>query len=79
MNALIKELKLHYTGDAWGWVMCCRFAIAGEMFSRGLDIPSHWEYWPGACGDGRDPDALERVRYLQRVRVSYLLPLNHYR
>lgn len=37
--------------DTWGHVMGAWFDIAEALHVRGDDIPSHWEFKPGACID----------------------------
>lgn len=55
------DLKAEYAlsfDDPWGTTMAWWFAIAGEMYSRSLHIPTEWQYQPG-LGGGVDPDAYE--------------------
>lgn len=59
----LDDLKAEYrlsgdAGDPWGTCMAWWFAVAGEMFERGLNVPDDWHYRPGA-GGGRDPDSSE--------------------
>lgn len=55
---LMREMRVGQSGDWWGDTMAWWFAVAGEMYERGLDIPESWRYRPGA-GGGKDPDAYE--------------------
>ena len=60
MNPLIKEMKLSgNTYDIWGFSMGAFFAVASELYYRGLDIPSSWGYSPGLSGDSRELDTME--------------------
>lgn len=43
-----------YKHDPWGCAMEAWFECAGRMNKRGLDIPSEWNYRPGAGSDGTD-------------------------
>ena len=60
MNAtdLMKEMRLTQSGDCWSDTMSWWFAVAGEMFERGLNIPAEWRYHPSPLG-GKMPDAYE--------------------
>lgn len=54
---LMKEFRLVQSGDWWGDTMAWWFAVAGEMYSRGLPIPSAWKYEPGLAP--KQPDLYE--------------------
>ena len=54
------DLKAEYnldSSDPWGTCMAWWFAVAGEMFERGLWVPEEWRYWPSP--PARDPDQYE--------------------
>jgi|SRR5215472_1875449 len=55
---LMAEFRISADGDWWGNTMGWWFAVAGEMWERGLPIPDSWQYRPSPFG-GRDPDAYE--------------------
>lgn len=58
-NDLCSEFRLCFDGsDPWGSTMAWWFAVAGEMYARGLPIPAAWRYRPSPMG-ARDPDAYE--------------------
>lgn len=46
MNArdLMQEFRIHVGGDCWGTTMAWWFAVAGEMWERGLAVPDVWKY-----------------------------------
>lgn len=48
-SGLIAEYRNMGDCDAWGSSMQAWFAVAHELFARGADIPSHWEFKPGIC------------------------------
>jgi len=52
------EFRLHSDGDPWGTTMAFWFAVAGEMYVRGIPIPDAWRYRPSPLG-AKDPDAFE--------------------
>lgn len=55
---LMKEFRIAQSGDWWGDTMSWWFAVAGEMWERGLPIPAEWKYRPSPLG-GKEPDAYE--------------------
>lgn len=57
-RALRHAYALGAGGDEWSECMSWRFAIAGELYERGEDIPGEWQYRPSPMG-GRDPDQHE--------------------
>ena len=44
------------TGDKWGCAMSAHFDVAEELYRRDADIPSSWQFSPGAMGVG-EPDS----------------------
>ncbi len=60
MNAhdLMAELRLTSDGDDWGNMMGWWFAVAAEMYERGIGPPDEWRYRPSPLG-AKDPDAYE--------------------
>lgn len=55
---LMREMRIAQCGDWWGDTMGWWFAVAGEMWERGLDIPDSWRYRPSPMG-GKDADRYE--------------------
>lgn len=55
---LMREMRIAQSGDWWGDTMGWWFAVAGEMYERGLPIPAEWKYRPSPFG-AKDPDAYE--------------------
>lgn len=55
---LMKEMRLAQSGDWWGDTMAWWFAVAGEMWERGLAIPDAWRYRPSPLG-AKDPEQYE--------------------
>ncbi len=51
------ELKIDLSLDPWGHAMGAWFDAASELWWRGVWIPPHWQYNPGAATDPRDPDS----------------------
>lgn len=47
--------------DPWGTAMQAHFDVAGEMWNRGLDIPSKWEYSPGMGTPAIDDDSARGI------------------
>lgn len=62
LRNLWNELDTYYR---YGWCMSAWFAVAAEMYWRGMDIPSDWNYSPGAARDPREPDAPEYLYCLE--------------
>jgi hypothetical protein len=58
-NDLRDQYRCTHDGDAWGNCMGWRFAVAAEMWHRGLAIPSEWGYSPGMASDPRELETLE--------------------
>lgn len=52
------EYRLMHDGDEWGNCLSWWFAVAGEMYERGLDIPPEWQYRPSPFG-GREEGLYE--------------------
>lgn len=52
------EFRLTNDGDSWGNAMSWWFAVAGEMYERGLEVPPAWQYRPSPMG-AIDPDQYE--------------------
>jgi hypothetical protein len=50
------EFRMDANSDIYGHTMGLWFAVAGEMFYRGMDIPEDWKFSPGAASNGRNPD-----------------------
>lgn len=50
------EFHLTNDGDSWGNCMNWWFSVAAEMYHRGLDIPSSWQYQPAMTDDPRELD-----------------------
>jgi hypothetical protein len=44
---LMQEMRVAQTGDWWGDTMSWWFAVAGEMYTRNMPIPTEWHYRPG--------------------------------
>lgn len=78
---LMQEFRLFSgDGDWWGTTLAWWFAVAGEMWERGLDIPADWHYRPSPFG-GRDPDAYETPICEAATDIALLLfgrALNRY-
>jgi len=55
-HSLMSDYRMFTSGDSWGDTMAAFFATAAEMYWRGLDIPSAWQYSPGAGSDPRDAE-----------------------
>ena len=53
----MREMRIAQSGDWWGDTMAWWFAVAGEMYERGLDIPAAWRYRPGISP--KEPDRYE--------------------
>lgn len=53
------EYRLTNDDDAWGNCMGWLFAVCGEIYMRGRDIPAAWGYSPGMASDPRDPESYE--------------------
>lgn len=61
---LMDEFRLIANGDVWGNTMIWWFAVAGEMYCRGLSIPADWQYRPGLNpkeADAYETDVLEQA------------------
>jgi len=58
---LIWEMRLTHGGAAWDTTMEWWFAVAGEMYERGLPIPHEWKYRPSPLG------AIDRDQYEARI------------
>lgn len=57
-KALMQEYRTDCGSDPWGHTMAWWFAVAGEMWERGISVPYEWQYRASPFG-GRDPDAYE--------------------
>jgi len=51
------ELRGDYHSDKWGEVMGAWFDCCDHLSVRGADIPSHWQYRPGAFGAHLEKDS----------------------
>lgn len=49
-SELMQEFRSAQSGDWWGDTMAWWFAVAGEMWERGLTIPEKWRYRPSPLG-----------------------------
>lgn len=52
---IINEFRL-MCSDSWGDSMELSFAVAGEMYERGMAIPKKWKYYPSPFG-AKDEDS----------------------
>jgi len=58
LSDLTQELRLgDLKGDPWGTSLAALFDVAAELWWRGVSIPGHWDYSPGAGSDPREPDS----------------------
>jgi len=56
-HEILYEYKLQAdSGDRWGSAMSAFFDVAGELWWRGADIPTYWQYSHGCAIDPREHD-----------------------
>lgn len=55
---LFTQMRVAQSGDWWADTMCWWFAVAGEMYERGLFIPEEWKYHLSPLG-GKESNQYE--------------------
>lgn len=77
LDQLKYELRLNdVKGDPWGVSVSCFFELCTVLYEKG-DVPSEWEYRPGAGGNYIDNDGYFAPLFME-CTVECLLELGNY-